>query len=68
MKIKAMVAGTTKIKRPASRLSRKFIKEGVMTYVPWLGLKGFEKGFEIVKLSIKAVNKLRRLQLSSLQS
>lgn len=64
IKMRAMVAGTTKIRRPASKLSRKLVKEGVMTYVPWLGLLitshnidnchpwKDEKGIKLVKHSI----------------
>jgi hypothetical protein len=37
MKISAIVAGTTRIKRPASRLNMKLVKEGVIGVIPWLG-------------------------------
>ena len=40
MKISAIVAGTTMIKRPASRLSIKLAKEGVMTIDLGLGARG----------------------------
>lgn len=54
MNIKAMVAGTTIIKRPASKLSRKLVKEGVMTICLGLytsaELKGLAKKQQLINL------------------
>jgi hypothetical protein len=55
MKIRAIVAGTTRIKRPASRLNMKLVKEGVMGNIPWLGSrrrkKDRSKATELVAIS-----------------